>query len=71
MGDKKRTKGVKKTAEWIGKNTIKQDKWSSLKGLLRLKALNAPTTVPLIKHLSRIYDKGLRGPCGSIFPFWF
>lgn len=71
MGDKKRTKGVKKTAEWIGKNTIKQDKWSSLKGLLRLKALNAPTTVPLIKHLSRIYEKGLRGPCGSIFPFWF
>lgn len=71
MGKKKRTKGVKKTAEWITPNTIKQDKWSSLKGLLRSKSLDSPTTIPLIKHLSRIYDKGLLGPCGSVFPFWF
>lgn len=71
MNDKIRTKGVKKNAIWLEKNIIQQDKWSSLKGLLRKEALNAPTTVPLIKHLSRSYDKGVCGPSGSVFPFWF
>lgn len=69
FGDKERTKGVRKNAVWKDANTVQQEQWSSLKGLLAKGDMSRPTTKPITKRLSRIYTKGDVLPSGYIRPF--
>lgn len=62
------TKGVRARAEWIDLATVKQDKWSTLKGLVQSGQVEAPTTEVQVKHLSRLYTKGAVHPDGSVTP---
>lgn len=69
FGDKERTKGVRKNAVWKDKNTVQQEQWSSLKGLLARGDMSRPTTKPITKVLKRVYMKGEVLPSGYIRPF--
>jgi hypothetical protein len=61
-------KGVRASATWLDRNTVQQEKWSSLKGLLRSGDLSAPTTELIEKRLSRVYDKGTVTRSGRVLP---
>jgi DNA polymerase family B len=61
-------KGVRSKAEWINESTVRQERWSSLKGLLLAGTLSAPSTGPIVKHLSREYTKGTVGRDGRVAP---
>ena len=63
-----KTKGVRPNAHWIDTNTVEQDHWSTLVGLLRKGSLSAPIVEKRIKHLRRIYTKGCVQSDGSIHP---
>jgi len=69
FGDKTKLKGVRPSAEWLDADTVRQEKWSGLKGLLRAGNLDRPTTRLIEKHLSRRYDKGVIGPDGCVSPW--
>lgn len=64
----KTIKGVKARAEWLRPDTVRQEQWSSLKGLLRDNQLNAPLTVTRTKTLHRDYTKGTVGADGRVSP---
>ncbi len=64
-----KTKGVRKAAHWIDPSTVEQERWSSLRGQLRAGNVSIPTTTRTLKHLSRIYAKGLLGKAGRVSPF--
>ena len=68
LGDIVKTKGVRATAKWIDANTVKQEHWSTLVGLLRKGDLSAPIVEQRVKHLRRIYLKGCVQADGSIRP---
>lgn len=51
-------KGVRANAEQIGPNTFRQTQWSSLKGLVGLGDVTAPTRKQVVKVLARTYKKG-------------
>ncbi len=69
MGDKERHKGVRPTATWTGPNTIEQEMWSSLKGLVRDGDISAPRVRRVTKHLKRRYAKGRVLPGGRTRPW--
>lgn len=69
FGFKKRTKGVRQTAEWIGPNTIEQDYWYGLKGLVATGDVSAPRVRRITKHLARVYKKGRVLPGGRTRPW--
>ncbi len=69
MGEKKRTKGVRQTAVWIGPNTVEQDHWFGLKGLVATGDVSAPRVKRITKHLARIYRKGKTLPGGRTRPW--
>lgn len=69
FGDKKKTKGVKRTATWTGAHTVKQERWSSLRGLVRTGSVTSPVTRTITKTLAREYKKGDVGKGGWIQPF--
>lgn len=58
FGDKKRTKGVRKDADWKNPHLVHQTKWSGLRGLIAAGIVDRPITQRVRKHLSRLYDKG-------------
>lgn len=64
-------KGIRKTAQMIDSNTYAQEKWSSLKGILRDGRLNLPSTVRILKHLNRRYTKGHVSVDGFVTPLHF
>lgn len=67
--DGKRTcKGIRDQAVEIDTNTYRQDKWIGLRGALRDGRLVAPRVRLTVKRLRRIYDKGLVGADGFVFP---
>ncbi len=68
FGDTVRTKGVRPGADWINANTVEQEHWTTLVGLLRKGDLSAPIVERRVKHLRRVYTKGCVGPDGSIRP---
>jgi hypothetical protein len=68
LGDIVRTKGVRAAAVWIDANTVEQEHWSTLVGLLRKGDLSAPIVEQRVKHLRRIYTKGCVQSDGSIHP---
>lgn len=68
FGTKERHKGIRSKATWIDGATARQERWSSLKGLLRTGKLTTPTTTPTVKHLSRKYTKGNVHNDGRVLP---
>lgn len=69
IGELKKTKGVRRTAIHLRENTYQQEKWTSLRGQLRIGTLNLPTTESVIKTLQRQYNKGRLLPSGRTLPF--
>lgn len=69
FGDKVRTKGVKDTAVWLDDNTVEQDKWSGLAGMIRAGKADSPVTQRIVKHLRRTYQKGTVQEDGRVVPF--
>ena len=68
LGGISRTKGVRPSARWIDSNTVEQEHWSTLVGLLRKGDLSAPIVEQRVKHLRRVYTKGCVQSDGSIRP---
>ncbi len=68
LGEIKRTKGVRAAAHWIDANTVRQEHWTTLVGLLRKGDLSAPIVEQRVKHLRRIYLKGCVRADGSVAP---
>jgi hypothetical protein len=68
FGEITRTKGVRAAAVWIDANTVEQEHWSTLVGLLRKGDLSAPIVEQRVKHLRRVYTKGCVQSDGSIQP---
>lgn len=68
LGDIVRTKGVRAAAVWIDANTVEQEHWTTLVGLLRKGDLSAPVVEQRVKHLRRIYLKGCVQGDGSVAP---
>jgi len=63
-----RTKGVRASANWLDANTVEQDQFVGLKGLLRLGSLNEPVSFKTTKTLQRVYTKGIVGTNGVVQP---
>ena len=68
LGAITKTKGVRPSAHWIDSDTVEQEHWSTLVGLLRRGDLSAPIVEQRVKHLRRVYTKGSVQPDGSIRP---
>lgn len=62
-------KGVRSRATWIGPNTVEQEAWSTLRGMVSRGSLDAPRTVIVRKVLSRAYEKGEVAPDGRVLPW--
>jgi hypothetical protein len=62
-------KGDRRTAKWIGPNSVSQESWARLPGLLRAGGLSAPTTSVVTKVLHRVYTKGEVQPDGRVLPW--
>lgn len=68
LGAITKTKGVRPTAHWIDSDTVEQEHWSTLVGLLRKGDLSAPIVEQRVKHLRRVYTKGCVQSDGTITP---
>jgi hypothetical protein len=68
FGEIVRTKGVRASARWVDTNTVEQEHWSTLVGLLRKGDLSAPIVEQRVKHLRRVYTKGCVQSDGTIQP---
>jgi hypothetical protein len=68
FGSKSKTKGVRKQAIWLDGHTVRQEQWSGLRGLVNKNMIDAPTTRTIVKHLTRLYDKGIVLESGEIRP---
>jgi hypothetical protein len=64
----RKTKGVRAAAHWVDANTVVQQQWSSLVGLIRAGDVSSPTTRAIVKTLQRHYLKGLRTSTGRVLP---
>lgn len=71
FGTKERHKGVRGNATWLDASTVRQQKWSSLRGLLQGGDLTAPVTRDVTKHLRRTYEKGRVTAGGFVVPWRF
>ncbi len=67
--EKSKTKGVRAKATWLDSNTVEQEQWCSLVGLLGLGQLSEPVTMTIRKTLRREYTKGTVLPSGQVKPF--
>lgn len=68
---KKTLKGIRNIAEQIRPDTYLQEKWTSLKGLLREGRMDTPSTYKILKRLRREYDKGVVNNDGFVAPLHF
>lgn len=66
--DKVVTKGIRQNARKIREGVYEQERWSSLRGLIRLNSLDAPRTSVITKSLSRLYTKGTVAHDGFVLP---
>jgi len=64
-------KGVRKNAERIDANTFRQDTFRGLKGMLRDGDHDRMLIKRTVKHLSRVYNKGIISGVGRIQPLRF
>lgn len=68
FGNKRVTKGVRKTAIWLDNSRVSQDRFIGFKGLLRRGSLDAPIVQQQIKVLKREYTKGRPQKDGRVLP---
>jgi hypothetical protein len=66
-----RTKGIRKKAVGIAPGVYEQQKWSSLRGMLREGAMDKPLTRQVRKFLKRQYDKAQVQTDGLCVPFHY
>lgn len=66
---KRVVKGVRRSARWTAPDEVVQERWSSLRGLLRSGSLQAPETHSVTKRLRRQYLKGKVRKDGTVQPF--
>lgn len=66
--DKERHKGVKSKAQWLTSNSVKQDRWDNLRGMLRNGRIHEPHTKTITKTLHRNYTKGIMAVNGIVEP---
>lgn len=69
FGERRKTKGVKKSALWTSPSSVEQQHWSTLKAHVRAGPGHAPVTRTVRKSLARVYNKGVPMPDGTIQPF--
>ena len=67
---KTRIKGIRAKARQLGRNIYEQEKFSSIKGLLRMGDLTAPVVTTQRKTLTRIYSKGRVTESGRVEPLF-
>jgi len=67
----KRIKGIRANAEQVGSNAYRQDRFSTLVGLLRTGNLSAPVITKITKNLGRNYTKGVVEKNGRVSPLRF
>lgn len=65
---KRVTKGVKASAQWLDDDTIIQEQWAKIPGLLRRGDMTTPVIKKVTKHLKRIYTKGTVTATGEVVP---
>jgi hypothetical protein len=68
FGDLYKSKGVRRNALWLSRDTVEQDEWMGLKGLIARGDLSAPITRSVTKHLRRVYNKGRVTSSGRVVP---
>lgn len=66
-----RIKGIRRNAVEIDPGYYRQEKFTSLKGLLRIGDLTRPIVTTITKRLQRIYKKGIVTPTGVVDPLRF
>jgi len=71
FGSKFRAKGVRNKAIWLNRNTVEQERWAGLRGLLALDMCDSASTKRIVKRLSRQYDKAQVLPSGRVIPWVF
>lgn len=64
-----RTKGVRSKAVWLTPDSVEQDMWIGLKGLIQRGTLDAPRVRTQVKVLSRVYRKGVILDSGRTRPW--
>ena len=69
LDEYQRTKGVRGNATWLDANTVEQEQWLGLRSLLRRGDLSTPIVRRQIKHLRRVYQKGIVLASGKVRPF--
>lgn len=65
---RRRTKGVRASARWLTSDTVTQERWTGIRGLLRSGTLDAPRTETTRKKLRREYRKGNVDSAGHVTP---
>lgn len=70
FGSKAKTKGIRGDALWLDANSVHQQKWAGLRGLVSSGIVDRPLTQTIRKRLSRCYDKGIVLPDGRVMPHW-
>ena len=68
FGFRTRTKGVRKSAQWLDWDLVTQARWSGLGRALFEEKLGGPTTTRQRKRLARKYEKGVVHADGRITP---
>lgn len=68
FNEKVKIKGVRNNAVWFDEFTISQEQWTGLRGLVRDGDITAPRTRKIIKHLKRVYSKGVVSASGVVLP---
>lgn len=69
IGKKERHKGVKRSATWLTRSKVRQEKWEGLAGMIARGDLTEPRTATVRKQLRRVYDKGRVESWGRVAPF--
>lgn len=63
-----RTKGVRSKAIQLSSNVYEQEQWVSLSGSITLNHTGGPLVRRVVKHLSRLYNKGAVRHSGRVLP---
>ena len=66
---KTKIKGIRKNALYLGDGRYEQERWSSLRGMLREGIVDRPLTKRIRKWLRREYEKGMVQENGRVVPF--
>lgn len=68
-GGKRKAKGVKDSAVWVGENQVEQEQWLGPKGLILRDHLHAPLIRREVRTLARLYRKGVVLSTGRTRPW--